>query len=154
MNNTPNQSFLSGTSDKIIEWIDTLPDIETIYDNNIHVNGILVHHDAEYVRIVVDNIVLSVAMDDVIDIHEIEFNDMKIKYGIPVELIIKVSSKILEIGSASIYNDIIFHERKPFALSCRPEFSFIKSSSVYKKLEREFFELNGIETPRHDSHNI
>lgn len=148
------QFNLCDTPHKLIEWINTLPDINTIDDNAIRVNGILVHYDADFVRIVVDDIVLSLDTEDVIDLHDVILDNVEIHYGIPVELIIRVNSKLLEIGSSSIYKDIIFHDKKPFALSCRPEFNFVKPSLHYRKLEKEFFELNGIEVPNYDPYHI
>ena len=116
MINDSNQ-FFSKKNDKLKEWANALPNIDMIDSDNISMNAILVHFDANHIRIVLDNLLMSIATDDVIDIREIISDNNYIKYGIPVEIIIKVNSKLLEIGSSSIYNEIIFH-RKPFALSC------------------------------------
>jgi hypothetical protein len=117
--------------------------------------GTLFYYDAHETRIVLGDLVLSIATEDIVDINEIaspEISDCT--YGIPVELKLRVNCRLRGVAPSWIYKETIINGKKPFALSCRPEILLGQPSIRYHELEKEFLELNDIKIARHDSHNL
>src|SRR5918994_5755962 len=141
---------------KITEWANRLPLIDTFSsNNNINIMGTLVHYDSDHIRIMLDDLVLSIDKDDIVDICEITSpEDDDISCGIPVKLTLRVNSRLKGIIPSSFYKETIFKSEKPFALSCRPQYQIVPPPIPYRKLEREFLELNHIRKRHYDSYSI
>jgi len=110
--------------------------------------GIMVASHPGQVRLVIDQVVVDFAEEDVVAAGEVPpppgLNE---KTAQPVRLELRRGARLLGAGSAAVYGDVLREPGHLFAVRTRREEPPLLFSVAYRKLEREFFARYGIILP-------
>jgi len=110
--------------------------------------GIMVASHPGQVRLVIDQVVVDLAEEDVIAASEVPPPPgLKEKTAQPVRLELRRGARLLGAGSAAAYEDVIWERGHLFALRTRREEPPVLFSAAYRQLEREHFARYGIILP-------
>jgi len=107
--------------------------------------GIMVASHPGQVRLVIDQVVVDLAEEDVVSAGELPpppgLNE---KTAQPVRLELRRCARLLGAGSAAVYDDVLWERGHLFAMRTRREEPPWLVSAAYKQLEREFLTRYGI----------
>ncbi len=107
------------------------------------VEAFLLRSDADTVRLVVGDLCLDVATDDVVKIEETAGAAAGFAVGVTVTL--KVGAALLGLAPAAFYRTLINEPVQPFSYAVRPEPPQLLKSARFVTMEAEFRRRNALE---------
>lgn len=113
----------------------------------IIIEALLVRGADEHVRVVLGSYCLDFEVDDVLDFEELPLPcGVTEGSAIAARLTLKPGARLMALGSADAYRDVLWNCRLPFALATRPTVIF-QVDSAMKAREDAFFTARGLKEP-------
>ena len=110
----------------------------------IVIEALLVRGEGEHVRVILGPYCLDFEADDVLDLEEVPLPDGVTEgSAIAARVTLKPGARLLGLGSANAYRDVLWNRGLPFALATRPTVIF-EVDSAMKQREDAFFAARGL----------
>lgn len=111
----------------------------------VSIEGIMVAGRPGQIRLLVDQAVVDLDEDDVVSASELPSPpDLVEKLAQPVRLDLRRGARLLGIGAAEAYENVIWRRGELFAMRTRREETPWRITESYRELERRFFARYGI----------
>ena len=111
----------------------------------IIIEALLVRGEGEHVRVILGPYCLDFDVNDVLNLEEVPLpRDVTEGSAVAARVTLKPGARLMGLGSASAYRDILWSRRVPFALATRPTAIFHVDSAM-KEREDAFFAARGLE---------
>ena len=108
------------------------------------IEALLVRGEGEHVRVILEPYCLDFDADDVLDLEELPLPpDVTEGSAIAARVTLKPGARLLGLGSADAYRDVLWNGGLPFALATRPTVDF-EVDSAMKERENAFFAARGL----------
>jgi len=109
------------------------------------IEGIMVAGHPGQIRLLVDHAVVDIDENDVVSASELPCPpDLMEKLAQPVRLVLRRGARLLGVGGAEVYDNVIWQRGELFAMRTRREEVPWQISESYRQLERHFFARYGI----------
>lgn len=115
--------------------------------NPVIIEALLVSGEAGRIRVILGSYCLDFETDDVLDLEEMPLPIGVIAgSAIAARVTLKPGARLMALGSATVYRNVLWHRGLPFALATRPAVVFTTDSM--KEREDAFFAARGLTEPR------
>lgn len=112
------------------------------------IEGILVAGHPGQIRLLVDQAVVDLDESDVVSASELPSPPgLAENLAQPVRLVLRRGARLLDVGAAAAYENVVWQRGELFAMSTRREEPTFQISESYRELERRFFARYGIVIP-------
>jgi hypothetical protein len=109
------------------------------------IEGIMVASYPGQIRLLVDQVVVDFDENDVVSASALPSPpDLVEKLAQPVRLVLRRGARLVGVGAAEVYDNVIWQRGELFAMRTRREETPWQISESYRQLERRFFARYGI----------
>ncbi|MEP7308582.1 MAG: hypothetical protein ABJA98_24005 [Acidobacteriota bacterium] len=109
----------------------------------IVIEALLVRGENDRVRVILGPYCLDFEADDLLNLEEIPLPcGLTEGHAIAARVTLKPGARLMGIGSADVYRDVLWRREVPFSLATRPTAVF-KADAAMKKREDAFFAARG-----------
>jgi len=116
--------------------------------NPIILEALLVRGEGELVRVILGPYCLDFEADDVLNLEEVPLpSDVTEGSAIAARMTLKPGARLLGLGSATAYRNVLWNRTVPFALATRTTATFQVDSAMTER-ENAFFAARGLKEPR------
>jgi hypothetical protein len=118
---------------------DNLQNLRARPGEEVVLAGFLLRGGPDAIRLVTGQLCLDFAAEDVVAVDEQPLPEgLRPNFAIPVQLRLRAGARLLDASPCDLYEQLLFKERKPFAIAARAERTPLGDSPRFRELERAF----------------
>ena len=115
-----------------------MDDVQNVRDRpteEVVLAGFLLRSAPDAVRLVTGQLCLDFAAEDVVGVDEQPLpDDVRASFAIPVQLRLRVGARLLNASPCDFYRQLLFKERKPFAITARAEQTALRGLAAVQRV--------------------
>jgi hypothetical protein len=115
-------------------------------DLNLQIEGYLLRGGEETLRIVIGDLALEFAIEDVLEVAEVEgVPPERSSLAVPVRLTLNIGARLMGCSPAAAYHPLLDRVNQPFAYEVRKSYPPMQQAPRFRALERAFRQRHGLE---------